>query len=296
MTSVRERVGSGLRPRRVAWRSRRRGRRAAEGHGVRRCSATAPARRRSSASVLCPGYPGLHRPGQPRAASRASRSGSIEIDHEYKVPPAIEAYERHKKEGAVLDGIYGTPQTAALNQKLNEDKIPGTSPGFGTAAAANGKRYPYIFPIARDLLVAGRARRSSSPRTSWAAASRARRSPTCSTTTRPARSRCRSSRSCEERGLRDAHLRGAAARRRDGRAGARHRAALPARFRDRAPVRPLAVGRDQGAEAAGYPAVARWSASSGPRPRPTSRRPAAGRGRGLLHACSSPASATTIRC
>ena len=44
--------------------------------------------------------------------------------------------------------LYGTPQTAALNKKLEEDKILGTSPGFGTAAAADGKRFPYIFPIA----------------------------------------------------------------------------------------------------------------------------------------------------
>jgi len=71
-----------------------------------------------------------------------------EIDHEYKVPPAVEAYERHKAEGAVSIMLYGTPQTQALTQKLNEDKIPGTSPGFGTSAAANGARYPYIFPIA----------------------------------------------------------------------------------------------------------------------------------------------------
>jgi ABC-type branched-subunit amino acid transport system substrate-binding protein len=48
----------------------------------------------------------------------------------------------------VLEGVYGTPQTAALNKKLEEDKILGTSPGFGSAAAADGKRYPYTFPIA----------------------------------------------------------------------------------------------------------------------------------------------------
>jgi branched-chain amino acid transport system substrate-binding protein len=60
----------------------------------------------------------------------------------------MEAYERHKKEGAVLIGIYGTPHTQALTQKLTEDKIPGTSPGFGTSAAADGNKYPYIFPIA----------------------------------------------------------------------------------------------------------------------------------------------------
>jgi branched-chain amino acid transport system substrate-binding protein len=71
-----------------------------------------------------------------------------EIDNEYKVPPAMEAYERHKSEGAVSIMLYGTPQTQALTQKLKEDKIPGTSPGFGTSAAANGEKYPYLFPIA----------------------------------------------------------------------------------------------------------------------------------------------------
>lgn len=71
-----------------------------------------------------------------------------EVDHHYKVPPAMESYERFKKEGAVLIGVYGTPQIYALTQKLTEDRIPGTSPGFGEAAAADGTRYPYIFPIA----------------------------------------------------------------------------------------------------------------------------------------------------
>src|SRR5262249_59213031 len=68
--------------------------------------------------------------------------------NEYKVPPAIEAYEKQKADGAVSIMIYGTPQTQALTKKLTEDKIPGTSPGFGTAAAANGMRYPYVFPVA----------------------------------------------------------------------------------------------------------------------------------------------------
>src|SRR5262249_30691349 len=42
----------------------------------------------------------------------------------------------------------GTPQIYALAAKLTEDRIPGTSPGFGSAAAADGQRYPFIFPIA----------------------------------------------------------------------------------------------------------------------------------------------------
>jgi branched-chain amino acid transport system substrate-binding protein len=71
-----------------------------------------------------------------------------ELDNQYKVPPAVEEYEREKADGAVSIMLYGTPQTQALTQKLKEDKLPGTSPGFGTAAAANGERYPYLFPIA----------------------------------------------------------------------------------------------------------------------------------------------------
>ncbi len=71
-----------------------------------------------------------------------------EIDTEYKVPQSVEAYERLKKEGAVSVLIWGTPAVQALTQKLMEDRIPGTSPGFGLAASADGKRYPYLFPIA----------------------------------------------------------------------------------------------------------------------------------------------------
>jgi len=71
-----------------------------------------------------------------------------ELDNEYKVPPAVEEYERQKGEGAVSMMIYGTPQTQALNQKLQEDKIPGTSPGFGISASADGSRFPYLFPAA----------------------------------------------------------------------------------------------------------------------------------------------------
>ena len=80
-----------------------------------------------------------------------------EIDHEYKVPPAMESYERFKADGAVSIMLYGTPQTQALTQKLNEDRIPGTSPGFGTSAAANGARYPYLFPIAASYWSQGAA-------------------------------------------------------------------------------------------------------------------------------------------
>ena len=71
-----------------------------------------------------------------------------ELDNSYQVPPAIEEYERHKQEGMVSTLIWGTPQAEALNPQLEADHIPGTSPGFGAAAAANGAKYPYLFPVA----------------------------------------------------------------------------------------------------------------------------------------------------
>jgi branched-chain amino acid transport system substrate-binding protein len=98
--------------------------------------------------VLCPGYHDYARLVNSKGGIGGHRIRVVEIDHEYKVPQAVEAYERHKKEGAVLIGVYGTPQTYALTQKLTEDRIPGTSPGFGRADATDGTRYPYIFPIA----------------------------------------------------------------------------------------------------------------------------------------------------
>jgi branched-chain amino acid transport system substrate-binding protein len=80
-----------------------------------------------------------------------------EIDNEYKVPQAVEAYQRQKQQGAVLMTLYGTPMTVALNQRLEEDKIATTSPGFGIAAAADGTRYPYLFPIAATYWSQGAA-------------------------------------------------------------------------------------------------------------------------------------------
>ncbi len=99
-------------------------------------------------TVLCPGFHDYVALVNSKGGVDGHLIKALEIDHEYKVPPAVESYERHKKDGAVTMAIYGTPQIYALAAKLTEDRIPGTSPGFGSAAAADGVRYPYIFPIA----------------------------------------------------------------------------------------------------------------------------------------------------
>jgi branched-chain amino acid transport system substrate-binding protein len=107
--------------------------------------------------VLCPAFHDYVSLVNAKGGVEGYRIKAIEIDHEYKVPPAVESYVRHKKEGAVTMAVYGTPQIYALTAKLTEDRIPGTSPGFGSAAAADGARYPYIFPIAATYWSQGAA-------------------------------------------------------------------------------------------------------------------------------------------
>jgi branched-chain amino acid transport system substrate-binding protein len=108
-------------------------------------------------TVLCPGYHDYVNPVNSKGGVEGYKIRVEEIDIEYKVPPAMEAHERFKMDGEVLEGVYGTPQIAALTKKREEDKILGTSPGFGTTAAADGRRYPYIFPIAASYWSQGAA-------------------------------------------------------------------------------------------------------------------------------------------
>src|ERR1700745_568320 len=99
-------------------------------------------------TTLCPGMHDYFALVNSKGGIEGHPIKALEIDHEYKVPPAVESYERFKKDGAVSIAVYGTPQIYALTAKLTEDRIPGTPPGFGSPAAADGQRYPYIFPIA----------------------------------------------------------------------------------------------------------------------------------------------------
>ena len=203
-------------------------------------------------TVLCPGYHDYVALLNSKGGVEGYKIKVLEIDHEYKVPPAMEAHERFKKEGAVLEGVYGTPQTAALTKKLEEDKILGTSPGFGTAAATDGKRYPYLFPIAASYWSQATRRPSPSPRSSWAAACKGKKIAYVFYDNPAGKEPLVILEDLAKiGGLRDEDLRGAGARRRDGGPGARHHRPLQARLRHRPPVRPRAVGVDQGAQGQG---------------------------------------------
>ncbi len=119
------------------------------------CDRTGPTQ--TVGTFLCPGYHDYVKLVNSKGGIEGHTVRVLEIDHEYKVPPGMEAYQRMKSEGAVVVGIYGTPHTQALTPLLHEDKIPGTSPGFGSAAAADGKKYPYLFPIAATYWSQGAA-------------------------------------------------------------------------------------------------------------------------------------------
>ncbi|HZK90450.1 MAG TPA: ABC transporter substrate-binding protein [Stellaceae bacterium] len=99
-------------------------------------------------TVLCPAMQDYYKLVNSKGGIDGWMIKADEIDNAYKVPEAIEAYERQKQMGALLMTLYGTPQTVALNQRLEQDKMPTTSPGFGISAAADGTRFPYLFPVA----------------------------------------------------------------------------------------------------------------------------------------------------
>src|SRR5580704_7400368 len=108
-------------------------------------------------TVLCPAMQDYYRLVNVNGGVNGWTIRGDEIDNGYKVPEGIEAYERQKQMGVVMMTLYGTPQTVALNQRLEEDHMPTTSPGFGISASADGKRFPYLFPIAATYWSQGAA-------------------------------------------------------------------------------------------------------------------------------------------
>ena len=174
-----------------------------------------------------------------------------ELDNNYQVPPAIEEYERHKQIGMVSTLIWGTPQAEALNPRLEKDHIPGTSPGLRVRRGSEWREVSVSVPACSDVLVAGRCRHQvrqgptgRQPEGQEDRVSLLRQSGRAGADADPEGA-------AAERGLRAAHLCGAAARRGNERADTRYRAALSARLRAGASVRPGTIGDAQGPEAVG---------------------------------------------
>ena len=87
---------------------------------------------------------------------------ALEIDHEYKVPPAVESYERHKKEGAVTMAVYGTPHDLCARREADGGPHPGHLAGLRQRRRRRRHPVPLHLPHRRHLLVAGHGRRWTS--------------------------------------------------------------------------------------------------------------------------------------
>ena len=108
-------------------------------------------------TVLCPAMQDYFNYINAKGGIEGYKIRAPEIDHGYKVPQSVEAYQHMKQDGAVIMSVYGTPQAHALNERIQNDQMPTTTPGFGIAASADGKRYPYLFPIAASYFSQGAA-------------------------------------------------------------------------------------------------------------------------------------------
>ena len=60
---------------------------------------------------ICPGIQDYYDLINTKGGVEGYRIKYLEIDHEYKVPQGVEAYEREKRDGAVSMMVYGTPQS-----------------------------------------------------------------------------------------------------------------------------------------------------------------------------------------
>src|SRR5262249_60761563 len=97
-------------------------------------------------TVLCPGFHDYIALINSKGGVEGYQIKALEIDHEYKVPPGVEADERHKKEGAVTMAVYGTPHIYAMAAKLTQHRIPGPSPPSAPPPPAPPTPPPTLFP------------------------------------------------------------------------------------------------------------------------------------------------------
>src|SRR5687767_10511769 len=74
----------------------------------------------------------------------------IKCETEYNNARGVECYERAKKQGptgATLIHPLSTGITYSLIERATADKIPVVSIGYGRADAADGRVFPYVFPL-----------------------------------------------------------------------------------------------------------------------------------------------------
>ena len=72
-----------------------------------------------------------------------------ECETEYNASRGVECYERLKKNkgGASLVEPLGTGIAYGILDRVAVDKVPMTTLGYGRSDAANGKVFPYVYPL-----------------------------------------------------------------------------------------------------------------------------------------------------
>jgi len=70
-----------------------------------------------------------------------------ECEFEYKPDRNVECYERLKTKGLPFWNTFNTPASYALTDRLPQDKIPLMNVALGRADAADGRVFPWVFPL-----------------------------------------------------------------------------------------------------------------------------------------------------
>ena len=106
-------------------------------------------------TVLCPGYQDYIALVNSKGGVEGYKIKVLEIDNEYKVPPAIEAHERFKKEGAVLEGALRHAADRGAEQEAGGGQDPRHVAGLRHRRGRRRQALPLHLPDRGQLLVAG---------------------------------------------------------------------------------------------------------------------------------------------
>ncbi len=118
------------------------------------CDRTGPTQ--TVGTNLCPGFNDYIKLINSKGGVMGHTIRADEVDNEYKVPPAVESYERYKKEGAVTVSVYGTPQVYALTAEAHRGPHPRHLARLRQGGGGRRDEVPLHLPHRGHLLVAGR--------------------------------------------------------------------------------------------------------------------------------------------
>src|SRR6516225_4944143 len=104
---------------------------------------------------ICPGIQDYYDLVNSKGGIDGYRIKYMEIDHEYKVPQGVEAYEREKRDGGLDDGLWDSAGSGA-ESKADRRQDPGDLTWLRHCRLGGRQTLSLSVPGRRDLLVAGR--------------------------------------------------------------------------------------------------------------------------------------------